>query len=85
MFFGSETRPAFLPSDIKVKKEVKQVCSRDKKCRGSMPIYKKCKCGEEVMFHVFHYWDGTEDFGIESYKCTAEYNGHTYCWYEDRV
>ncbi len=99
MFFGYETRPAVLPADIKVKREVKSVCSRDRKCRGSMSarsIINLFNAGhiadisairtteDSLEKEVYLYWDGTVDYGIKSYKCTAEYRGHTYCWYEDQ-
>lgn len=32
---------------------------------------------------VFIYEDNSVDYGIEKYKCTVEYNGHTYVWYEN--
>lgn len=31
MFFGFESRPEFLHTDVKVKREIKRVCSRNKK------------------------------------------------------
>jgi hypothetical protein len=36
MFFGFESRPDFLPQNIKIRREVKCTCSPGKKCRGSM-------------------------------------------------
>jgi hypothetical protein len=84
MFFGYETKPAFVNNTVKVKREPFVKCSPDKKCRGSMPVYKKCKCGNEVSFERFLYWDGSEDFGVTVTKCTAVIGQHTHCWFEDK-
>jgi hypothetical protein len=99
MFFGFESRPNFIPQEVKVKREVKRVCSRDKKCRGSMSAlsvinlfiagHYKDISGIRIEPNgldkeVFIYWDESVDYGIEQYKCVAEYNGHTYAWYEDK-
>jgi hypothetical protein len=99
MFFGFESRPEFLPADVKVRREVKRVCTRNKKCRGSMSAqsvinlfiagHLKDISGiqieqESLGKEVFIYWDNSVDYGIEEYKCTTEYNGHTYAWYEDK-
>lgn len=83
MFFGFESRPDVLPTDIKIQRTAKRVCTPGKKCKGSMYTTFKNGYAEETTEEVFHYWDGTEDFGVVSYKCIAEYKGHTYGWYED--
>jgi hypothetical protein len=112
MFFGFDERPTFLPTDTKVRREIKQVCSRDKKCIGSMSALSVINLfiaghikdisgikiednslGREVFMYGHHTWvDGfpksvveSVDYGIELYKCTAEYNGHTYAWYEEKI
>lgn len=100
MFFGSESRPEFLPTDVKVKREIKRICSRDKKCRGTMSAltvinlfnagHLKDISGIQIDQdglgkEVFIYWDGSADYGIEEYKCTADYRGHTYAWYEEKL
>lgn len=97
MFYGFEYRPKFLPADVKVKREIKRVCSRDKKCRGSMSAlsvinlfnagHLKDVSGIQIEQdsldkEVFIYCDDSVDYGVEAYKCTAEYNGHTHAWYE---
>ena len=98
MFFGFESRPDhLLPEDVKVRLEVKRVCSRDRKCRGSMSaqsVINLFNAGHikdisgiqnesDLNREVFIYWDGSADYGIEEYKCVAEYNGHVYVWYEE--
>ena len=83
MFFGFESQPEFLPDNVKVRREVKRVCTRGKKCKGSMHITFKNGYAESTKDEVFHYWDGSEDVGINSYKCIAEHKGNTYGWYED--
>ncbi len=100
MFFGFETRPIFIPDNISVRREVKSVCSRAKKCRGSISaraIINLFKAGyiadististseDSLEKEVYLYWNGTVDYGIKKYKCTVEYVGNTYCWYEDSV
>lgn len=84
MFFGSETKPAFINDDVKVKREPVAACTPGRKCRGSMLVYKKCKCGNQVSFERFIYWDGPDDFGVTITKCTAVIGQHTYCWVEDK-
>lgn len=97
MFFGFESRPEFLPVNIKVNKEVKRVCTRNKKCRGSMSALSVINLfiaghikdisgiqvdEDNLKKEVFIYWDDSVDYGINEYKCVVEYNGHTYSWYE---
>jgi hypothetical protein len=98
MFFGLKSRPQFLPANVKVKREFKRICSRDKKCRGSMSALSVINLfiaghfkdisgiqteQDSLGKEVFIYWDGSVDYGVGAYKCTAEYNGCTYAWYEN--
>lgn len=97
MFFGFEERPSFLPRDVKIKKEVKFVCTREKKCSGSLTLRSVLKLYREGHLSdisaldvvntspetwVFTYWDGSADHGIKMNKCTATHKNHEYCWYE---
>lgn len=112
MFFGLAQKPLYLPDDVKVRREIKRVCSRDKKCIGSMSALSAINLfiaghikdiseikiedndlSREVFMYGHHICvDGliksiveSVDYGIEKYKCTADYNGHTYTWYEEKT
>lgn len=86
MFFGYNEKPAFLNQfkDLKIKRERMNVCSRNKGiCRGTWVV--KQPAGSTKLQFAYQTADEQMIFddGIWEVKCTAEYNGNTYCWYEE--
>jgi hypothetical protein len=100
MFFGFNETPKFLErfKDVKIKRERKRVCSRNKgTCRGSWVR----KQPDGTTKWQFAYFDMPENHTYEEYlemcksdqvifddgiwqiKCTVEIGGNTYCWYEE--
>jgi hypothetical protein len=77
MFYAVETRPKWVPDNIKHKTRRVTVCSRDKKCRGEMPFMED---GKTVWRYI--YWDGEPDMGISAIVYELDYEGSTYSWYD---
>lgn len=88
MFFGCNSKPKFIDQikGLKIKRERMNVCSRDKgTCQGTWVVtqpdgttklqYAYQTDNEPVVF----------DDGIWMVKCTTEYKGATFCWYEDEA
>lgn len=100
MFYGYNQKPAFLKrcKDLKVKRERRNVCSRDKgKCRGSW-VRKQLDGTTKVQFAYLDMPEGHTlaeyqeacrtdrvvfDDGVWEVKCTVEFDGNIYSWYEE--